>query len=51
VEYFLYATVLIRAVGIKQHLINRVRGFILWEVKAFVSCRLTTHTPALSAKE
>ena len=44
------------AVGTRQLLIKRVQGFIPREVgggefKAFVSCRLTTHTTALSAKE
>ena len=52
-ENFLFATVLRKAEGRKQLLINRIRGFIpgRWEVNKFVSCRLTTHAPAVSAKE
>ena len=51
VENFLFANVLWTAVGTKQLLISRIGGFIPRKVggKIFISCRLTTHTPAVSA--
>jgi len=55
VEKSLFATMLRTAVGTGELKITRVRDFIPWELggglKAFVPCRLTTHTPAISAKE
>jgi len=53
-EIFIFANMQRKAVGTRQLLIKRERGFILqegWGVKAFVPCRLTTHTLAVSAKE
>jgi hypothetical protein len=50
-ENFIFATMLRTTVGTKELLTHRVRGFIPREVKAFVYCRLTIHTPAVSAKE